>query len=297
MTWDHLEIQHRAIPIGNHSAVVGELGFGDLDLTLQVIDLITALQGLGFDLEFHLLIAGDHLLLVDLDVINIHAGVREALLSGYHLTRQGRHDIAPAQPFEILELAGIGALQNLVALTVVAQLGQRCVNAGLFGHQPQGIPEIQLAVVTLQLGQVALLLLQFTVENRQVKAQHHVALLHPVSHFHRHILNLAGGPGIEEAGVVGIDQNAGPHNLRGHGPEQGPKHEHAPHASQANAHLIVVTEALPPLRPGLGPAPIPRGGLAVGGRHHGGQHAGSPAFCQPTEAPGCSPPLARLDAI
>ena len=297
MTGDHLEIEHRAIPIGNHIAVVGELGFRDPDLTLQVIDLIAALQGLGFDLEFHLLIAGDHLLLVDLDVIEVDAGVGQALLGRHHLTRQGRNDVAPAEPFEVLELAGVGGLQALVTLTVVAQLGQRCINTCLLGHQPQDVPEIQLAVVTLQLGQVALLLLQFTVEHRQVKAQHHVALLHPVSHFHRHILNLAGGPGIEEARVVGIDQHARAHNFRGHGPKQGPKHEHPPHPGQAHAHLIVVTEALPPLRPGLGPAPIPRGWLGVGRRRHGGQHAGSPAFCQPTEGPGGCRGEARLDAI
>ena len=248
-------------------------------------------------MEFHLLIAGDHLLLVDLDVIEVDAGVREALLGRHHLARQGSHDVAPAEPFEVLELAGVGGLQALVTLTIVAQLGQRCINAGLLGHQPQHVPEIQLAVVALQLGQVALLLLQFTVENRQVKAQHHLALLHPVSHFHRHILNLACGPGIEEARVVGIDQHARAHNFRGHGPKQGPKHKHAPHPSQANAHLIVVTEALPPLRPGLGPAPIPRSWLGVGRRRHGGQHAGSPAFCQPTEAPADSQPEPRLDSI
>ena len=255
------------------------------------------MQGLGFDLEFHLLIAGDHLFLVDFDVIEVDAGVREALLGRHHLTRQGRDDVAPAEPFEVLDLAGVGGLQALVTQSVVAQLGQGRINAGLLAHQTQHVPEIQLAVVTLQLGQVALLLLQFTVENRQIKAQHHLALLHPVSHFHRHILNLAGGPGIEEARVVGIDQHASAHNFRGYGPKQGPKDEDSPHASQAHAHLFVVTEALPPLRPGLGPAPIPRGWLGVGRRRHGGQHAGSPAFCQPTEGPDGSQPGARLDAI
>ena len=52
---DHLQIQHRAVPVGMYLAVVADLGFGHLDLTLEIVDLIAALQGLGFDAELHLL--------------------------------------------------------------------------------------------------------------------------------------------------------------------------------------------------------------------------------------------------
>ena len=149
-----------------HLAVVADLGFGHLDLTLEIVDLIAALQGLGFDAELYLLVVGHHVLLVDLDVIEIDAGAGEPLLRRHHLGRERGHHLALGQPIEVAQFSGVGRLQFAVAAAIFGILGQRCIQGPLLGEQSQGIALIELGVVPLQLAQVAALLVELALQHR-----------------------------------------------------------------------------------------------------------------------------------
>ena len=99
--------------------------------------------------------------------------------------------------------------------------------------------------MALQLTQVAALLVELALQHRQIQLHQHLAARHRLSLLDEHLPHLAAGTGVEDAGVVGIDQHAHAFHLGGHWPEQGPEHQHTAHPRQAHAHLVVVAESVP----------------------------------------------------
>ena len=280
-----------------HLAVEADLGLGHLDLALEIVDLIAALQGLGFDAELHLLIVGHHVLLVDFHVIEIHAGAGEPLLRGHHLRRQRSHHLALGQPIKVAQLAGVRRLQFAVATAIVGKLGQRSIQGPLLGEQPQGIALIELGIVPLQLAQVAALLVELALKHRQIQLHQHLAARHRLTLLNEQIPHLAAGTSVEDAGVVGVDQHAHAFHLGGHGPEKGPQHQHTAHPRQAHAHLVVIAQPLPAGLQPLKRAAMP--GLCGGGagRSHGAQLAGFSGSCQPPPTPAALGPAAAGSAL
>ena len=239
------------------------------------------MQGLGLDVELHLLVVGDDVALGDLHVVEVDAGVGEPLLRRHHLGGERRHHVALGKPIEVAQLARIRRLQLPVATAIVGVFGEGGIQGALLGEQPLGIAVVELFVMALQLAQIAALLLQLALEHRQIELHQQLPALHPLPHPRVHLLHLAAGAGVEDSGVLGVDEHACALHFGGHRPEQGPEHHRPAHPSQADAHLVVIAEPLPALPQLTRPAPIP--GLISGGRGlgHGGQLAGSTSRCQP----------------
>jgi hypothetical protein len=101
----------------------------------------------------------------------------------------------------------------------------------------RGNPELEAILATREaLAQesqatAAALLPQLPLQHRQVELEQYLAAAH-----------LAAGAGVEDAGVLGIEQHAGAVHLGGHGPEQGPESQGRRHRRQSHAHLAVVAE-------------------------------------------------------
>ena len=272
-----------------HLAVVGDLGFRHFDLTLEIVDLIAALQGLRLDVELHLLVVGHHVALVDLHVIEINAGAGEPLLGRHHTGRERCHHFTLGQPLQVAQLAGVGRLQFAVAAAVVGVLGQGCIQGPLLREQTLGIAVVELLVMALQLAQVAALLLQLALQHGQVELHQHLAALHPLAHLHVHLTHLAAGTGVEDAGVIGVDQHPRSLHLRGHRPEEGPEHHRAGDTRQAHTHLVVIAQPLPALTQLPCTPPVPGRISSGGGLSHGRQLAGIRSRCQPPagQTPSC----------
>jgi len=163
------------------------------------------------------------------------------------------------------------------------------LSVGYRGREVLGMPPNCQGVVALQLTKVAALLVELALQHRQIQLHQHLAARHRLTLLDEQLPHLAAGPGVEDAGVVGVDQHAHAFHLGGHGPEQGPQHQHATHPRQAHAHLVVVTQTVPArLQPLQGAAG--RGRCSGGaGLSHGTQFAGLKGPCQAKllQAPRC----------
>jgi Fe-Mn family superoxide dismutase len=70
--------------------------------------------------------------------------------------------------------------------------------------------------MALQLTQVAALLVKLALQHRQIQLHQHLAARHRLSLFDEQLAHLAAGTGVENAGVVGVDQHAHAFHLGGH---------------------------------------------------------------------------------
>ena len=76
-----MQVDHHAIASSDHLAVVGDLGFGDADLALEIANGELPIERFGFNVELHLLIGRQHPLALNVDVIKADAGIGQSLLS------------------------------------------------------------------------------------------------------------------------------------------------------------------------------------------------------------------------
>ena len=166
MTSNHLKIKHRSTALGDHLSIKGNLGFGDLDLALEVVDLKIAIELLGFNSQLDLLKLGDRIFALNLDVIELNTGCGQALLRRDHSPRERRHYLALGKPIKIFELAGVGGLQLCQPLLIVIKLGQSRIHGGPGSGDTQCIALIERLVLQDQLVEIALLLIKLPFQYR-----------------------------------------------------------------------------------------------------------------------------------
>jgi len=219
-----------------------------LELTAQVGEAKAPLERLRLEVEFHLLEGVLGLLLADAEGVEGDAGVGEALLRRHHLGGERGHHFLLGEPLEPFQFAGVGGLELGVAPPITSQLGQGGVALVAGRVETTGVAGVEVAVLAFQLGEVAQLSLELTVQHRQVKHKQHLSAAHLIAHRHPYLSDLAGGAGVEQARHARKNQHALAHHLRGHGPEQGPEPQGGGHGRQGDSHLAVIVCGITGLR-------------------------------------------------
>ena len=134
----------------------------------------------------------------------------------------------------------VDRLQAGQPLLVVVELGQCGVEGRLGGQSPQRVASTQRPVLTLQLIQIAFLLIQFPFQNGEIQGHQHLPLARAIAHLGVDPQLLPTRTGIEDACVVGIDQDAPAFYLSGDWPEQQSDPEQAAKPCQQSTDLAVI---------------------------------------------------------